>query len=115
VNVNVNGKNMKFQVDTAATISILSKTQWKLLGYTKLNEVTIDLKNYDGSSLKTTGVFKANVIYNSKEHLVDLVVINADKPYGLLGRDIISSRAKAYEIFNNYDILPAVQGFKLFG
>ena len=60
-------KEIDFQLDTGAAISILSERQWIDLGKPKLNETDVQPTNFDGTIIKTLG---QSYTKNHVEHLL---------------------------------------------
>ena len=109
--INVLGKVLDFQLDTGASISLLSKPQWEELGFPSLEPTDIKPTNFDGSVIETFGELRTEICTERKMN-VKFVVVNSTKRFGLIGRDIIDqdkSSVCTYSVESQY--LPTVQGF----
>ena len=109
--VNVLGKTLDFQLDTGAAISLLSKPQWEELGFPTLEPTDISPTNFDGSVIETLGELRTEIVIERKIQ-VKFIVVNSNKRFGLIGRDIIDhekSNVCTYSVENQY--LPTVRGF----
>lgn len=103
---------LDFQLDTGASMSILSRYQWQKLGYPNLEPTMIQPTNFDGSPLETFGEFHTDIV-TDKLRKVCFLVVNSEKKFGLIGRDIIDSantNIQTHCVHNQ--ILPPIKGFK---
>ncbi|KAK6027623.1 hypothetical protein OSTOST_06346 [Ostertagia ostertagi] len=57
INVDVRGHSLRFQLDTGADITLISRRTWKKLGSPFLESCTIPVKTADGSPMKIDGRF----------------------------------------------------------
>lgn len=110
----INSKAMKMQVDTGASCSVISTVMWKQMGKPPLTKCLKRLEAYDGHTLKTAGKFTALLEKRNVCYPVQLVVVESEKTFGLMGRDILDdikaknvyySSSKAY-----VDTLPTIKG-----
>ena len=108
----INEKPLKFQVDTGAGMSILSQNQWKSIGSPDLCETNLQPTNYDGSKIETLGEINLKVCCDNSSALVKFIVVTAEKPYGLLGRNIIDKEKSYIETFVcDTEFLPTIKGY----
>lgn len=88
VNMCVDGKQLEMEVDTGASVSIVSNTTfvelWK--GTKKLKESTVVLRSYANQTIKVLGELVVKVVYGDQEKKLNLLVV-AGKGSSLLGRD----------------------------
>ena len=109
--IRVCGKILKFQLDTGASVSIMSEHQWQDLGQPKLEPTSVAPTNYDGSVLETLGELQTEIfIENSLQ--AKFIVVKSNKCFGLIGRDIIDkqkSNVCTYSV--DYEELPTIRGF----
>ena len=84
-------KFLKFQLDTGASVSIMSERQWQDLGQPKLEPTNLAPTNFDGSALKTLGELHTEIFI---ENLLQakFIVVESNKCFGLIGRDIIDQQ-----------------------
>ena len=69
--------------------------------------------NYDGSIITTLGIIEAQIETADNFKLVDFVVVNTDKAFGLLGRNVIDqikSQLHTFAIESRH--LPLINNFK---
>lgn len=88
VQATVNGKNVIFQLDTGAAVSVMPEIFFKQhFGRTKLTTTTTTiLKGYAGEIIKPTGCAKMNVQIGDIQQLANILVVpNGNRP--LIGRD----------------------------
>ena len=98
------------QVDTGADSTVISSLIWTELGKLQLNGKVRRLEAYEGHQLTLLGSLTCHVEWNgSKYRQQQLAVVESDKNFGLLGRDILPK-----EGINavSDERLPAVKGYK---
>jgi transposase InsO family protein len=85
--VTVEGYNMKFVVDTAAAVSVISEQQYnEVLSHKKIEKTRIQLESYSGTLLSVVGQIKVKVRYKETVSELPLVIVKGQKP-ALLGRN----------------------------
>ena len=81
------GKPVKMEVDTGSAVSIISETAYnKLFQHLPLKPTHFYLKTYSGERLTLLGEFQVRVTYQTREVHLPLAVAKGDKPV-LLGRN----------------------------
>ena len=98
------------QVDTVADSTVISSSIWTELGKPQFNGKVRRLGAYDGHQLTLLGSLTCDVEWNgSKYRQQQLAVVQTDKKFGLIGRDILPQ-----EGINavSDERLPAVKGYK---
>ena len=108
--ITVKDHKIKMQVDTGADSTVISSLIWTELGKPQLNWKVRRLEAYDGHQLTLLGSLTCDVEWNgSKYRQQQLAVVQSDKKFGLLGRDILPQ-----EGINavSDERLPAVKGYK---
>ena len=81
------GKPDRMEIDTGSTVSIISETTYKkLFQHLPLKPTHFYLKTYSGERLTLLGEFQVRVTYQTQEVQLPLVVAEGDKPV-LLGRN----------------------------
>ena len=108
--ITVTDHKIKMQVDTGADSTVISSLIWTELGKPQLNGQVRRLEAYDGHQLTLLGSLTCDVEWNgSKYRQQQLAVVQSDKNFGLLGRDILPQ-----EGINavSDERLPAVKGYK---
>ena len=87
---------LQFQVDTGATVSVMSDTQWRKLGSPSLRESYVNLTNFDGSTMATLGEYEATFSHQGNMKQAKFIVVSSPKHHGLLGRDLILAALKIF-------------------
>ena len=90
VTVNVNGADITMEVDTRASVSIISESTyhkyWKKGQAPPIVSSSTNLKTYTGEKLSIKGVINVTVKYEDQCHSLQLTVVKGSGP-SLLGRD----------------------------
>lgn len=85
--LNVDGQDLSMEIDTGASLSIISEETRKLLWPNKrLQPSTVKLATYSGESLAIKGCMLVKVQYDQQEATLSLLVVQGNGP-SLLGRD----------------------------
>ena len=88
--ITVKDHKIKMQVDTGADSTVISSLIWTELGKPQLNGKVRRLEAYDGHQLTLLGSLTCDVEWNgSRYRQQQLAVVQSDKKFGLLGRDIL--------------------------
>lgn len=88
--VKINDVFVPMQVDTGASVSIISTKLWNKVRKPKLSKCIKVLEAYDGHKLRTKGEFQTTIETNENFQLVNLIVVESPKDFGLLGRDTLN-------------------------
>lgn len=99
----IQGNLVQMQVDTGASVSIISSYMWNKLGKPMLTKSHKVLEAYDGHTMKVLGELHTTVETGEKYSLIKLIVVNAEKPFGLLGRDYLSADHIQNDFINQND------------
>ena len=113
--IKVNSKEIPMMKDTGASLTLISKKLWKQIGQPKLEEKNKGIETYDKHKMKYLGAFFSTVLYDNKEPNVNIAVVDADRNFGLLGRDIINNSKESIERCFKAKVskkLPLVKGAK---
>ena len=90
VNVSINGKSLQMEIDTGASLSVMSdKMYQELWGDNKqplLVKEGVVLHTYTGEEVKPKGSAKVMVSYEGRDYQLPLLVVRGDGP-ALLGRN----------------------------
>ena len=108
--ISINNCKVKMQVDTGADSTVISSKIWTELGKPQLDGKIRHLEAYDGHQLTLLGSLTCDVECNgSRLAQKQLAVVQSDKEFGLLGRDLLPQHG-----VNNItaEHLPAVKGYK---
>ena len=88
VSVSLDGRSTQMEVDTGATLSLVSETTygklWKVPP--KLKPTTTRLSTYSGQRLVVLGTLSAEVQYEAQQVVLSILVVQGSGPT-LLGRD----------------------------
>ena len=83
--------------DTGASLTLNSAKLWKQTGQPKLEEKNTVIETYDKHRMKYFGAFFSTVLYNNKELNVNIAVVDADRTFDLLGRDILNYSKESFD------------------
>ena len=87
VDLNVDGKPLKMELDTGSAVSIISFDLYQQkFNDNPLHETGLLLKTYTGENITPVGVLRVNVDYHNQRELLDLYVVKSKGPV-LMGRD----------------------------
>ena len=107
--ITVKDHKIKMQVDTSADSTVISSLIWNELDKPQLNGKVTRLEAYNGHQLTLLGSLKCDVEWDGSKYRQQLAVVQSDKKFWLLGRDILPQ-----EGINavSDERLPAVKGYK---
>ena len=88
--VSIEGCKIAMQLDSGSQVSIIPKNLWEDLGKPALKKTSTQLKQFDGTIIKTLGCFTAMIEYGNRYFATELTVANCIKRHGLLGTDVLS-------------------------
>jgi len=99
-------------VDTGAGLSLISEKIWIDLGKPQLRGSDRKLLCYDDHCIPVLGTITTPCSFNGQsQRTVTLTVVQAQKTYGLLGRDLLSSSTFDVQAIDDA-FLPALKGIK---
>ena len=81
---------MCMQLDSGSQATIIPKNFWMKLRQPKLHRTSHQLKQYDGSEIKTLGQFKGMVEMNGWFAVGNIVVAQCEKNHSLMGTDLLN-------------------------
>ena len=87
--VKINGKYFHLQVDTGSDITLVPVNFWQDLGKPRLKKSALQLKQLDGTIIKTLGTFKGMFETKNRFEIISIIVMACTKDYGLLGIDVL--------------------------
>nr|XP_029711531.1 uncharacterized protein K02A2.6-like [Aedes albopictus] len=91
LDMRVNGKNIRFEVDTGSPVSIVSaKCRDRYFCESRMRGCTTNLVSYCGTSIDVLGIIDASVEYGSGKVTLPLYVVDSDK-HPLLGREWLNA------------------------
>jgi hypothetical protein len=90
--LHINGKELTMEVDTGASVSVISQTTYsRLWGSGKapaLRKTNIRLRQYTGECIPLLGAIEVDVMYEGQSVTVKLLVVDGEGP-SLIGRDLL--------------------------
>ncbi len=87
LDLTVESKPLQMELDTGASVSIVSEQTWKSVFHTPtLVKSPIKLKTYTGQNLRVLGQKVVHVCYQDQERQLPLVVVSGNGP-SLSGRN----------------------------
>ena len=100
------------QNDTESSVTIIPTKIWREIGSPTLSTSPRWIEAYDGQRMLYLGHLKCEIPWEKKIHTVDVAVIESEKEFGLIGRDV--TRVDHIHNASLYDVkvLPAIKGVK---
>ena len=90
VAVNISGERVLFQLDTAASVSVVGEHIYKTqMSHFTLAPAGLSLTSYSGDPIDVLGKINVPVEYDGQSEILPLIVVGGDKP-ALLGRNWLS-------------------------
>ena len=110
VDFKVCGMPLTFTVDKAASVTVISETDYKkYLSSVPLESTSVKLKSYSENSIPVLGQIQVNVEYEGRVWYLPLVVVSGHR-VALLGRDWLKHiKLNWHEMFNVHNIKPEVE------
>lgn len=105
VRVRVNGVPATFEVDTGASVSLMSLTTWKQSQSQPLQNTPLKLSTYTGASIAVAGMAVVDVEHANHKSKLPLYIVEGDGPT-LLGRNWL--REVKLDWTNIFRVEPAV-------
>lgn len=79
INLIVNGRNIVFEIDTGASVTIVNEQLWKEVGKPKLRASNLSLTCYSGVNLKVRGICDLDVKIGDLRYNLSAVIIEGMK------------------------------------
>ena len=88
-------------VDTDSDITLIPVNFWQDLGMPKLKKLALQLKQFDGTIIKTLGTFDG--MFETKNHfeIIPITVVACTKDHGLLNIDVL--KVDTLKLFNSME------------
>ena len=116
VSASTKGQAVSMQIDTGASCTLISSNISYDLGKPALSRFGKVLQAYDGHKLHICGKFIALFENRNKYITAVVVVVDANKTFGLLGRDLIGKTETADQVHTMHTLdqaaLSAIKGIK---
>ena len=113
IHVVINHKDhtLLMQEDTGASCTIMSTRIWKKIGKPRLEKFKgRPLRSYDGTALKIIGTLSVLIEYRKRYDVLEVRVVESDKNFGLLGRDILDNQVHSVSSSPNSKETPSQLG-----
>ena len=110
--INLNGHDVRMQNDTGSSMTIISTKVWRKIGSPALNTNPRWIEAYDGHRMQYLGHLECEIPWEKKVHRVDVGVIESEKEFGLIGRDVTQVDSVHSSSVTDVKFLPAVKGVK---
>ena len=81
--VKINEKYFHMQVDTGSDITLILVNFWQDLGKPRLKKSTLQLKQFDGTIIKTLGTFKGMFETKNLFEIIPITVMASTEDLGL--------------------------------
>ena len=86
--IKVNGHDVRMQNDTGSSVTIISTKIWRKIGSPTLSTSPRWIEVFGGHRMHYLGHLKCDIQWEKKIHSVDVAVIESEKEFGLIGRDV---------------------------
>ena len=78
------------QMDTGSVFNAYAKNFWQRIGKLTLRKRSLQLRQFDGSVIKTLGYFEGSLELEDKFELIPIIVTVGQKNYGLREKDVLN-------------------------
>ena len=104
MDVVLNGRTVRMEVDTGAAVTIVDKKIWEDIGRPKLSSSKIRLKDFSGSFIELLGSCEIDIKYENQNLTKVLYVVKGNGP-SLLGRNwLIDLQVNWKKFFSNSSV-----------
>ena len=113
----MNGKEIPKMKYTEASLTLISKKLWKQIEQLKFGKKNMGIETYDKHAMNHLGAVFLPVFHKNKELNVNSAVVDADRNFGLLGRDILNHSKESIDRCFKAEVpetLPTLKGAKAF-
>ena len=110
--IKINGHDVRMQNDTGSSVTIISTKNWREIGSPTLSTSPRWIEAYDGHRMLYLGHLKCEIPWEKKIHSVDVAVIESEKEFGLIGRDVTRVDHIHNASLSDVKVLPAIKGVK---
>ena len=110
--ININGHEVRMQNDTGSSVTIISTNIGRENGSPTLRTSLRWIEAYDGHRMLYLGHLKCEIPWEKKIHTVDVAVIESEKDFRLIGRDVTRADHIHNASLSDVKILPALKGVK---
>ena len=78
------------QMDTGSEVTLIPRNFWERTGKLTLQKSSLQLRQFDGSVIKTLGYFQGSLELEDKFEVIPIIVLICKKNHGLLGNDVFN-------------------------
>ena len=110
--IKINGHDVPMQNDTGSSVTIISTKIWWESGSPTLSTSARWIEAYDGHRMLYLGHLKCEIPWKKKTQCVDVAVIESEKEFGLIGRDVTRVDHIHNASLSDVKVLPAIKGVK---
>ena len=91
IKLETNGREIRFQMDTGSTASLINLTTYQQLGSPQCNNLHAKLHTYNGEKIPIKGTVTLNVKYKNICRSVTLIVVNLHNVSNIFGMDALNA------------------------
>ena len=104
VNVGMNGRNVSMEVDTGASLTVISKITMKQIPHLEITPAAAKFRTYTGEVITPVGQANVNVKYEDQEKVLTVIVTPGSGP-SLFGRNWLHHiHLNWKQIFNEFKL-----------
>ena len=100
------------QNDTGSSVTIISTKTWRETGSPSSSTSLRWIKAYDGHRMFCLGHRQCEIPWEKKIHSVDVAVIESEKEFGLIGRNVTRVDHVHNASLSDEKVLPVIKGVK---
>jgi transposase InsO family protein len=108
----LNHKPVTMELDTGASLSLISEKMWRDLGSPSLEPSSKIFTAYDGHKFRPLGELRCQLGFEGNTVEATLTVVHSFKSYGLLGRDLLDHFMKS-EVLHKVDAVTELPAMKV--
>ena len=108
----INSHDVRMQIDTGSSVTIISTKTWREISYPTLSTIPRWIEAYDGHRMLYLGHLMCEIPWKKKIHSVDVAVIESEKEFGLIGRNVTRVDHIHNASLSDVKVLPAIEGVK---
>ena len=88
--VKISNFDLDMQMDTGSEVTLIPRNFWKRIGKPTLRKSSLQLRQFNGSVIKTLGYFEGSLVLEDKFEVIPIIVTTCKKNQGLLGNDVLN-------------------------
>ena len=90
--VKINNFDLDMQMDTDSEVTFIPKKFWEHIGKPTLRKSSLQLRQFDGSVIKTLGYFEGSLELEDEFELIPIIITTCKKNHGLLVLNMNSTK-----------------------